>query len=74
MLMEENSIELYTAASVGLETQNTIFVVKRTFGGQDLLDLYSDYVVKKVRESFRRRDKKLSADDGKETESKPFQA
>ena len=67
-IMEEFESELYSAASIGLESQNTTFVVKRSFGDGDLLDLYSDYVVEKVREYFRRQKEKTSAETGEDGE------
>ena len=67
-IMEGNSIERYTATSLGLEAQNTTFVVRRTFGDQDLLDLYSDYVVKRVREAFGRRGEHPIADKAEDQE------
>ena len=66
--MEEFENELYSAASLGLESQNTTFVVKRSFGDADILDLYSDYVVEKVREYFRKQREKTSAETGEDEE------
>ncbi len=66
--MEEFENELFSAASLGLESQNTMFVVKRSFGDADILDLYSDYVVEKVREYFRRQKEKTSAETGEDGE------
>ncbi|MBR4204510.1 MAG: hypothetical protein IKQ92_03445 [Clostridia bacterium] len=53
--MEEFGQESYTPARIGLGFQTTTFIVKRTFGNSDLLDLYTDYVVEKLREDLRKR-------------------
>ena len=53
--MEEFNHESYTSEQVGLESQTTVFVVERSFGDRDLLDLYSDYVAERVKEDLRKR-------------------
>ena len=61
--MEEFNHESYTSAQVGLESQTTVFVMERSFGDRDLLDLYSDYVVEKVREDMKKRNSQYSDSD-----------
>ncbi len=53
--MEDFSRESYTSESIGKESQSTTYVVTRGFGDYDLLDLYTDYVVEKVREDMRKK-------------------
>lgn len=52
-MMDTLSNTSNTSENAGLYAQNTTYVLTRTFGGYDLFDLYSDYVVEKVKEKLR---------------------
>ena len=68
--MEENRRESSPRESDGKESRTTTYIVTRGYGEHDLLDLYTDYVVERIREDLRNKQADQAAQRVKTKEEK----